>query len=104
MMTLQKTDVGVGQTTAGTSKRSPEIFVPLEARDAEPGFWNWQDGFVEDPERQGKFDRRGVRMRVGNEIIEVNMMTWPVKHDFRLRSKVLRSLGGHRRYPGYEEG
>lgn len=93
VMTLQKTDVGVGQTTAGTSRRSPEIFVPLKARNAEPGFWNWQDGFEEDPQRPGKFDRKGVRMRVGNDVVEVNMMTWPVKHDFRLRSEALRSLG-----------
>ena len=94
VMTLQKTDVGVGQTTAGTSRRSPEIFVPLKARDAEPGFWEWRDGFEEDPDRAGKFDRRGVRMRVGNEVVEVNMMTWPVKSDFRLRCEALRSLGG----------
>lgn len=93
VMTLQKTDVGVGQVTAGTSRRSPEIFVPLKARDAEPAFWDWQDGFEEDPDRPGKFDRKGVRMRVGKEVVEVNMMTWPVKHDFRLRSEALRSLG-----------
>ena len=93
VMTLQNTDVGVGQTTAGTSRRSPEIFVPLKARDAEPGFWDWQDGFEEDPARPGKLDRKGVRMRVGNEVVEVNMMTWPVKRDFRLRSEALRSLG-----------
>ena len=94
VMTLQKTDVGVGQTTAGTSKRSPEIFVPLKARNADPGFWDWQSGFEEDPERAGKFDRRGVRMRISNEVVEeVNMMTWPPKHDFRLRSEALRSLG-----------
>ncbi len=30
VMTLQKTDVGRGQTTAGTSARSPEIFIPLQ--------------------------------------------------------------------------
>lgn len=93
VMTLQKTDVGVGQTTTGTSKRSPEIFVPLKARNAQPKFWDWQDGFEEDPDRPGKFDRRGVRMRVGNEVVAVNMMTWPVKHDFRLRSEELRSTG-----------
>ena len=93
VMTLQKTDVGVGQTTAGTSRRSPEIFVPLKARNAQPDFWNWQDGFEEDPGRPGKFDRKGVRMRVGNAVVAVNMMTWPVKHDFRLRSEALRSLG-----------
>ena len=93
VMTLQKTDVGVGQTTAGTSRRSPEIFIPLKARDANPGFWCWQDGFDEDPERAGKFDRKGVRMRVGNAVVEVNMMTWPDRHDFRLRNEALRSLG-----------
>ena len=35
VMTLQKTDVGVGQTTAGTSRRSPEI--PLVSRGGEFG-------------------------------------------------------------------
>ncbi len=30
-MILQQTDVGVGQTTRGTSRRSPEIFIPLGA-------------------------------------------------------------------------
>ena len=93
VMTLQRTDVGVGQTTAGTSKRSPEIFVPLAARDAEPGFWGWPDGFESDPRRPGKLDRRGVRMRLGGEVVAVNMMTWPDKHDFRLRSEALRSAG-----------
>ena len=92
-MTLQRTDVGVGQTTAGTSRRSPEIFVPLAARDAEPGFWNWPGGFASDPRRPGKLDRHGVRMRLGGEVVAVNMMTWPDKHDFRLRSEALRSSG-----------
>ncbi len=32
-------------------------------------------------------------MRIGGEVIEVNMMTWPDKHDFRLRSEALRSAG-----------
>ena len=30
-MTLQQTDVGTGQVTEGTSRRSPEIFIPLVA-------------------------------------------------------------------------
>ena len=42
VMTLQKTDVGVGQTTEGTPRRSPEIFIPLSARDAAPDFWGWK--------------------------------------------------------------
>lgn len=92
-MTLQKTDVGTGQTTTGTAKRSPEIFVPLSARDAFPEFWDWPNAFQEDPDRQGKYDRVGVRIRLGTEVLPVNMMTWPVKHDFRLRAEALRSAG-----------
>lgn len=93
VMTLQQTDAGSGQTSPGTSRRSPELFVPLTARDAHPGFWGWPDAFVEDPEKPGKRDRPGVRMRLGNDVILVNMMTWPDKHDFRLRSEALRSAG-----------
>ena len=91
LMTLQQTDVGVGQTTTGTSRRSPEIFVPLAARDANPEFWNWPDAFESDA--SGKRDRRGVRVRLGAETILVNMMYWPQKRDFRLRSEKLRSAG-----------
>lgn len=93
LMTLQKTDVGVGQITAGTSRRSPEIFIPLAGRDADPDFWGWPGLFAEDSSRPGKMDRFGVKMRIGTEIVDVNMMTWPVKHDFRLRSESLRSAG-----------
>ena len=93
VITLQKTDVGVGQTTPNTSKRSPEIFIPLTARNADAEFWKWPDGFVHDPKNPGKFDRHGVRMRLASEIINVNMMTWPARHDFRLRSEPLRSAG-----------
>jgi len=38
-------------------------------------------------------DRRGVSMWIGSEVVSVNMMTWPDKHDFRLRSEALRSAG-----------
>ncbi len=93
VMVLMKTDVGFGQTTPGTSRRSPEIFIPLSARNAEPGFWGWPDNFAEDSDRSGKFDRLNVQMRLAGEVIVVNMMTWPVKHDFRLRSEALRSAG-----------
>lgn len=93
LMTLQQTDVGVGQVTEGASKRSPELFIPLAARDFAPEFWGWDDEFVGDESNPGKMDRRGVRMRLGTGITEVNMMTWPAKHDFRLRSAALRSAG-----------
>ncbi len=93
VMTLQQTDVGVGQLTTGASRRSPEIFIPLAARDADPDFWSWPAGFVPDPGKPGKLDRRGVHVRLGSETISMNMMTWPDKHDFRLRSEALRSAG-----------
>jgi hypothetical protein len=93
VMTLQQTDVGVGQVTVGTSKRSPEIFIPLAARDTYPEFWGWKSQFKQDAAKPGKWDRMGVRMRLGTEIIEVNMMTWPDKHDFRLRNAALRDAG-----------
>ena len=93
VMTLQQTDVGVGQTTAGTLRRSPEIFIPLAARNANPDFWDWPGGFVPDPRKPGKFDRQDVCMRLGGKTITVNMMTWPDKHDFRLRNEALRSTG-----------
>ena len=49
--------------------------------------------FIEDPKKLGKWDRSGVAMRLGTQIINVNMMTWPDKSDFRLRSEALRSAG-----------
>lgn len=94
LMTLQKTDVGVGQVTKGTSRRSPEIFIPLAARDTDPDFWGWPNQFTNDSTKPGKMDRQGVKMRIGTTIIDVNMMTWPDKSDFRLRSEHLRSAGG----------
>jgi HKD family nuclease len=90
VMTLMKTDVGKGQTTPGTSRRSPEIFIPLKARNANSLFWEWESGFVES---KTKWDRPGVKMFVGGKIVNVNMMCWKIKHDFRLRSEALRSSG-----------
>ncbi len=93
VMTLQRTDVGIGQVTPGASRRSPEVFIPLAARDYSPSFWGWPALFVPDPSRTGKLDRTGVAFRLGTATVHVNMMTWPVKHDFRLRSEPLRSAG-----------
>jgi HKD family nuclease len=90
VMVLQRTDVGTGQTTSGTSRRSPEIFIPLRARDYDPNFWGWPNLFVESAT---KWDRTGVRMRLGAQDIIVNMMCWKPKRDFRLRNELLRSAG-----------
>lgn len=45
-MTLQNTDVGVGQKSKGKQRRSPEVFIPLQALDQLPSFWNWKSRFI----------------------------------------------------------
>jgi hypothetical protein len=101
LMTLQRTDVGVGQTTQGKSRRSPEIFIPLVARDYDPEFWGWPDLFAEDPawvgpkdqHGRGKMDRPGIMVRLGGDIFPVHFWYNPDKKDLRLRSEHMRSAG-----------
>lgn len=101
LMMLQKTDVGVGQTTKGTSRRSPEIFIPLISRDYDPQFWGWPDLFVPDStwtgptdqDGRGKMDRPGVMVRLGGATFPVHIWYNPYKKDFRLRSEHMRSAG-----------
>jgi hypothetical protein len=103
LMTLQNTDVGVGQTTAGTSRRSPEVFIPLVAIDQHPEFWRFPDQFTPDatwnnnyPEYRrnglGKLDRNNVPIRIGI-VHHANMFFNPRKGDFRVRHEALRSSG-----------
>lgn len=101
VMTLQNTDVGTGQTTAGTQRRSPEVFIPLAARDANPAFWEWPNGFVSDPnwkgpvdaDGRGKMDRQGVRLRLGAETVTATIWYNPDKRDIRIRNESLRQAG-----------
>lgn len=93
VMTLQNTDVGVGQTTPGTARRSPEVFIPLVARDLSPGFWEWPDEFTEHQTKQHILNRDAVRMRIGHELANVTMMVNQNKRDLRLRHELLRSAG-----------
>jgi len=103
VMTLQNTDVGVGQTTKGTSRRSPEVFIPLAALDQNPGFWTFPGQFTADiawnnthPDNRrnglGKMDRMNVPMRIG-VVQSVRMFFNPRKGDFRLGNEALRSAG-----------
>ena len=101
LMTLQRTDVGFGQTTAGASRRIPEIFIPLAARDHDPEFWGWPDLYTPDPDwtepldrdGRGKMDRFDVPVRLGGEIISVTIWYNPDKHDIRIRGEALRRAG-----------
>ena len=92
-MTLQHTDVGTGQTTPGTARRSPEVFIPLAARNAASEFWGWPEAFTEDPQEPGKMDRTGVPMAVDNSVVGVSMTYFPHRHEFRVRHERLRSAG-----------
>ena len=101
VITLQNTDVGVGQTSSGTSRRSPEIFIPKICVHTNPNFWGWPKLFKRDPnwtkatdnEGFGKMNRNGVRMRLGAQILQVNWWYNPDKRDYRLRNEGLRSAG-----------
>ncbi|HYG78799.1 MAG TPA: hypothetical protein VD861_00345 [Pyrinomonadaceae bacterium] len=101
LMVLQNTDVGVGQTTSGKSKRSPEIFIPIEAvrpsgarrvQVCDPEFWGWEHLFVDDPSSPGKKDRH-LRLRFGTDALEATLWYNPGKKDFRLRNNTLRDAG-----------
>lgn len=103
VMTLQNTDVGFGQTTQGTSRRSPEVFIPLAALDQNPAFWTFPAQFTADkawnrahPSYRrnglGKMDRMDVPMRIG-AVQSVRMFFNPRKGDFRLGNEALRSSG-----------
>ncbi|MDO8430913.1 MAG: hypothetical protein Q7S58_00740 [Candidatus Binatus sp.] len=103
VMILQNTDVGVGQTTKGTARRSPEVFIPLAALDQNPAFWTFPDLFTADvrwnnthPASRrngfGKMDRMKVPIRIG-VIQSVRMSFGPRKGDFRLGNEALRSAG-----------
>jgi HKD family nuclease len=122
-MTLQNTDVGVGQTTAGTSKRSPEIFIPIGAVDMQPEFWGWVSPFVPDfskykpdllwrkresnwisqkqstnrrvPRPLDKLDWEHVKVNLTghNGLLDVAVWFNPKKIDIRLRESSLRLAG-----------
>jgi len=100
VMTVRKTDVGVGQTTPGTQKRAAEIFIPLPSVWEQPTFWGWPDLFEPDPEWEGpvkhgygKMDRRQMPFYLGSQAEWVTMTFNPNKGDFRLRNSTLRDAG-----------
>ena len=101
VITLQNTDVGFGQKTAGAQRRSAELFIPKVCVRSNPNFWGWPKLFKPDPKWAGpidsegftKMDRTGVKMRLGIQTLEVNWWYNPDKKDYRLRHEALRSAG-----------
>lgn len=120
-MTLQNTDVGVGQVTAGTSKRSPEIFIPLAALDEKPWFWGWTTANSPDPSKYqadlawratnsawqtmqlgtgrarpvDKLDWYNVKVSLKGHAVVLDVRFWynPKKLDIRMRENNLRAAG-----------
>lgn len=115
LMVLQKTDVGFGQTNVGAAKRSPEIFIPMRAVDANPSFWDWPEAYILDSEWSKKYakkisdlkktrrskrplakmDRENVRIKIAGIGKPVRATIWynPFKVDIRIRDKTLRGAG-----------
>ena len=122
-MTLQTTDVGVGQTTSGTQVRSPEIFIPVGALDMHPDFWGWITQYLPDftkykpdiawridhaswiatksgssrrvPRPLDKLDWEHVRVNLigHNGLLDVAVWFNPDKVDLRFRESNLRAAG-----------
>ena len=122
-MTLQTTDVGVGQTTAGAQARSPEIFIPVGALDMHPDFWGWNSQYSPDATKYkpdlawrishavwiskkaassrrvhrplDKLDWEHVRVHLIGHSGLLDVAVWfnPDKVDLRLRESNLRTAG-----------
>ena len=122
-MTLQNTDVGIGQTSTGTTRRSPEIFIPIGAVDLNPSFWGWINQTIADPKKYkpdliwraknatwitqknaanrrilrplDKLDWEHVMVNLVGHNGYLNVAVWfnPDKIDIRFREANLRSAG-----------
>lgn len=120
-ITLQNTDVGVGQKTKGTSKRSPELFVPVAVIDANPAFWGWKSKAQPDMKKYSADTAWALKPNNAVEIAKIptsserprDKLDWvvnvnlhgtpglvsttfwfnPIKKDLRMRAKILRGAG-----------
>lgn len=94
VMTLQRTDVSVGQTTPGTSPRSPDIFIPLAALDANQDFWGFPGNYEEHHTRIGRTWERIVQVRVRprGRVVRSTLRRYEHKSDLRLNSNEIRAL------------
>ncbi len=117
-MTLQNTDVGIGQTnpSKSTQRRSPEIFIPMRAVFINPSFWGWYNKFSPDnvwiannsdwlsTQANKPYDPLRPRIKVDwhNVVIKlvgqanlISASIWhnPIKNDIRIRAEQLRASG-----------
>ena len=73
---------------------SPDIFIPLAARDAEPAFWRWPGNYVRVQQTAGNYDERRVNILVqtpaGPVLAEgVRVFYYQERSEFRLNCSQL---------------
>jgi hypothetical protein len=73
---------------------SPDIFVPLAARNAEPGFWRWPQNYVPVPHTTGHYEERRVNILVhrpgGPTLVQgVRLYFYHERSEFRLNCSEL---------------
>ena len=83
--------IGSGNLTQGGLYTNDEAMIMLNLSSSDPILSEIRRMF--DTWCDETSDRSQVPMKLGDEIFMVNMMTWPDRHDFRLRSEFLRSAG-----------
>ncbi len=87
-MTLQRTDI-----TAGG--RSPDVWIPLEARDADPTFWQWPGRYIQIRRQSGTYAECYFRVYIntpsGASLNNVRYYGYVQKSEFRINTDLIRS-------------
>ena len=88
LMTLQKTDITTGS-------RSPDVWIPLEARDANPTFWQWPDRYNRVQRQSGTYQECYFRVNIntpsGASLEDVRFYHYYEKSEFRINTDKIRS-------------
>lgn len=88
LMTLQNTDV----TRGG---RSPDVWIPLEARDQNPLFWQWPVRYNRVQRQSGTYDECYYRVNIhapgGASLEDVRFYNYQEKREFRINTDKIRS-------------
>lgn len=89
LMTLQNTDISQKRA------HSPDVFIPLEARNANPAFWGWSQQFQKVSGTKGSFDERYAAMCINRQnqpavVRPVRLYAYAERHEFRLNCGEIR--------------
>jgi hypothetical protein len=91
LMTLQKTDI----TRGG---RSPDVWIPLEARDQNTGFWQWPARYNRVQRPNGTYEECYFRVNIntpgGAFVEDVRFYHYHEKSEFRINTDKIRSQAG----------